>query len=110
MLFSQQNFPLILTSGKLGPSVLGFGVFLVIVSGIELPGRFWTWITIPGRLSYGIYLLHGVVLLFLWPLLLGIEPILGLGIFLAVTSIVSWLLEFFIERPCNQWLLRRFLT
>ena len=55
-----------------GPTFIGSGVFLFLLGGFHLDwfeSKFLAGFALPGRLSYGGYLLHPAVLFLLWPLL-----------------------------------------
>jgi peptidoglycan/LPS O-acetylase OafA/YrhL len=95
----------------LGPSFFNLGIFLLLLGGVHLKffeSPKWFLFGLPGQLSYGIYLLHIMVLFFLWPLLAGKNDFAGFAILFAAATLVGWLSYRYFERPMNskirEWL------
>ena len=53
-----------------GPTVLGLGVFFFLLGGLQIPcfQKLPLIATLPGELSYGMYLYHPLILYLLWPI------------------------------------------
>jgi len=88
----------------LGNTLIGGGTFLLLLGGFHL--RFFDsgWmapLTLPGRLSYGMYLLHSTVLFVLWPYFSGEYQFLSFGLFAAGTVLLSWVSHRYLEVPLN---------
>lgn len=90
----------------LAPTILALGAASIIV-GVQRPNTFASKLWLPlariGELSYGIYLLHPVVLFFAAPLLRGSDFIGGYLLFLLFTMALADLSYRYIERPANRW-------
>lgn len=94
------------------PTLLGVGVFLSLLGGLQIR-RFQSlpnWLTLPGELSYGMYLYHPMVLFLLWPFLLGKDSSIGFPIYVLCTVGLGWLSFHFFERPMNRLIRMRFIT
>ncbi len=90
---------------------IGLGTFLFLLGGLNLgffESKPWRLLGGPGRMSYGMYLLHPLVLFFLWPWLKGLNDFTAFAFFGAVTFGVARLSYRFFEFPINQWIRRRF--
>ena len=95
----------------LGPTLFDLGVFLLILGGIHLDvfeTKNWQPFSLPGQLSYGLYLLHIAVLFLLWPLLVGINDFVAFAFFSLATIGIGWLSYHFFERPMNTWIRKTF--
>jgi peptidoglycan/LPS O-acetylase OafA/YrhL len=94
-----------------GPSLLGIGVFLFLLGGLQinffqkLPGLF----TLPGQLSYGMYLYHPLVLYGLWTFFLGRSNVLAFFIYTASTVALAWCSFHYFEEPSNKLIRKRLL-
>lgn len=85
---------------------LSWGVFLIILGGLNLEvfnSKRLSFLAWPGILSYGGYLIHLMVLYFLWPFLTGKNEFLAFFIFSTVTFIIAGLSYHFFELPMNLW-------
>ena len=93
------------------PLLIAFGLFLLLLGGLNLPvfeSRFWTILAFPGKYSYGNYLFHISVLYFLNSFLAGLNVFTAFSLFVVVSTIVSAFSFHFFEVPANRWV-RRFL-
>jgi peptidoglycan/LPS O-acetylase OafA/YrhL len=89
------------------PTALSLGLSLFLMGGLGLPffqGRLVRALAAPGKLSYGIYLLHMVVLYVLSPWLKGMGFGLGLTLFLGAAVLVAWTSNHYFEKPLNLWI------
>jgi len=94
-----------------GPSVLGVGVFLCLLGGLQIK-EFESIpkpITMIGELSYGLYLYHPLVLFLLWPILLGKSALLGFFLFVTTSVFLGWASLRYFEHPVNRLIRKRFL-
>jgi peptidoglycan/LPS O-acetylase OafA/YrhL len=88
------------------PGVLAFGVAVSILGGLHLPlfdGAFVSALGLPGRLSYGMYLLQGLVLYALWDILQPLGALGGYAVYCAVTIAVGYGVFHAYEAPSNRW-------
>ncbi|HTC22677.1 MAG TPA: acyltransferase [bacterium] len=88
----------------LTPLLIGAGVFLFLLGGMNLDffeSKLLAPLCFPGKLSYGMYLLHVSVLFVLWPFLTGEGALVGLSVFVAATIGLSYLCYRFYEMPAN---------
>jgi peptidoglycan/LPS O-acetylase OafA/YrhL len=77
------------------------------LGGLALPffhSPFIRLLALPGKLSYGIYLLHMVVLYLLSPWLQGKGIASSLCLFLGFVILVAWLSNRYFEKPINLWI------
>ncbi|HVM33635.1 MAG TPA: acyltransferase [bacterium] len=92
------------------PTLLALGLGLFLWGAFSIPAfekRSFGILLLPGRWSYGIYLLHVVVLFVLWSWLKG-RPLWECGLLLGAALLaVAGLSNRFYEKPLNQWV-RRF--
>lgn len=89
------------------PTLLGLGVFLFLLGGLHLEfarSKWVEWLGFPGKLSYGMYLLHGATLYFIAPLLYNMTVVKAFLAFAAVVTGVCWLSYRFFEVPANRWI------
>jgi len=89
-----------------GNNFIGIAAFLFLLGGLHMEffeKKFWSFLTLPGRLSYGIYLFHSTVLFILWPYLGGLNQWVAFFFFSAATTAVAWLSFRFFEVPANLW-------
>lgn len=91
-------------SAILGRTQLGLGVFLLLIafSNFNPQNKFWALLTLPGKLSYGIYLLHGAILFVLWDTLKGMNPLIGCAIYWGVGTAIGWVSFTYFEEPLNK--------
>jgi peptidoglycan/LPS O-acetylase OafA/YrhL len=94
-----------------GPSAIGLSVFLCLLGGLHLKVfelnrlRF---LTLPGKLSYGIYLWHILVLYCLLTFLKKYNEWPDFLIFILLGTTVAWLSYRFFEQPANLWVRKTF--
>ncbi len=87
-----------------GFTCVGFGAFFFILGGIYLDffgSKGWKWLGFPGQLSYGGYLLHPLILFFLWPFLEGKNEYLAFLLFTGAVVAIAYLSYRFFEMPAN---------
>jgi|SRR5581483_2274501 len=89
-----------------GPSFIGIGAFLFLLGAIHLKGfesRFLAPFAIPGKLSYGGYLLHPIVLCLLWSFLKAQNESVSFCFFILAVTGIAWVSYRFYESPANLW-------
>ncbi len=89
-----------------GLTCMGFGAFFFMLGGIHLDffnSKGWGWVCFPGKLSYGGYLLHPLVLFFLWPVLEGTNECLAYLIFACAVTGLAYLSFRYFEMPANLY-------
>jgi peptidoglycan/LPS O-acetylase OafA/YrhL len=94
-----------------GPFVISLGAFFFLLGGLQLDffeSKAWGWLAFPGKLSYGCYLWHPLMLLFLAPWLLRMNFTEALLVFALTTTWVSSISYFFFEQPANRWVRKTF--
>jgi peptidoglycan/LPS O-acetylase OafA/YrhL len=94
------------------PTCLASALSIFLLGGLSLKFFQSGWVralALPGKLSYGIYLLHMIVFYALSPLLQGGGIAFDLILFLAVVALVAWVSNKFFEKPMNRWV-RQFET
>ena len=62
-----------------------------------------------GQLSFGLYLLHPLVLFLLAPLVAHVSPLIGFGMFIAACIVLAHISFFLFERPVERYLRKRML-
>jgi hypothetical protein len=82
-------------------------VALVIVAAVQPRGAASAWfgiglLTFAGRISYGLYLFHWPVMLWLTPDRIGVDPAVALVIQLALTTALALLSARFVELPVRR--------
>lgn len=90
-----------------GPSFMGLGVFIFLAGALNL--RFGqhpaiALLSLPGRLSYGLYLLHAIVLYFLWDILSGMSAWIAYPLFCGATTAIAYFSYHYFEEPINRWI------
>jgi peptidoglycan/LPS O-acetylase OafA/YrhL len=93
------------------PFAIGAGTFLLLLGGLHLKFFQSKWLApfaLPGKLSYGGYLLHASVLYFLWPLLTKTSEWEAFLLFFSVTVMVAWISYRFFEMPANLFIRKIF--
>lgn len=100
----------LLPVGILHPTVIALGMVPLLWAahcGAIFRGAPWVPLARIGELSYGMYLLHPVVLYALAPWLGGISYFLGYIVFIAATAAVAQASYALFERPANRWIRAR---
>ncbi len=95
----------------LQPTILNLALSLFLIGGLSLPSlesKVLAFLCLPGKLSYGMYLWHSLVLYFLVPFLLGLNTWIAFLIFVLATLFLAFLSYFFYEMPANFWIRKRF--
>ena len=89
------------------PTILAIGAGSIIF-GVQRPhafsAKFWLPFARIGELSYGIYLLHPLVLYVIAPLLRGSNFVGGYLLFVIATAALAELSYRYLERPANRWI------
>jgi len=94
-----------------GLTCFGLGVAVFLTGAMRwrwTESRWVRWSCLPGRLSYGMYLWHPMVMLALWPLSSRVGVLTGFALLVAGTLGVAVLSERTIEAPLNRAIRRRF--
>jgi peptidoglycan/LPS O-acetylase OafA/YrhL len=97
----------LLADRLLGEMLMAWGGFFFLLGGLHLNifnSKHWSIFTSIGRLSYGGYLYHAVVLYFLWPFLMGKNDFFDFFILSAATFFLAGLSFRFFEVPANLWI------
>jgi peptidoglycan/LPS O-acetylase OafA/YrhL len=88
------------------------GMLLFLWGGLSFEikhSAFWKIVCLPGELSYGIYLLHSMVLYLVWNYLNLTNPWASFCLYLAANTALAQLSGLFFERPANYWTRRQVL-
>jgi peptidoglycan/LPS O-acetylase OafA/YrhL len=88
-----------------GSTYVAVGLFLFLMGGLRLnlfKGRISAALCLPGRLSYGCYLLHPMVIFLSWPFLAGKTWPLSYGLFVGAVVAVAWISYKGFEVPMNR--------
>ncbi len=91
----------------LGGTLMAFGLFLFLLGAMHWKGweaTGWGFLGLPGKFSYGGYLLHSTVLFVLWPALVGLNGFAAFFIFAAATTLVSGFSFYQFEMPSNRFI------
>lgn len=93
----------------LGQSVLGLGAFMFLLGGLSMRvyKRIPALLLAPGFLSYGMYLYHALLLLFVVGMT-HTDRLSAYGQYVAATMGIAGLCYFLYERPFNKVIIRRF--
>jgi peptidoglycan/LPS O-acetylase OafA/YrhL len=84
-------------------SALGWSTAAFLLAAVELDWcKRLAWITYPGQLSYGGYLLHASVLWVAWPLVQTLPVAASFPLFAGATFLVAELSHRLIEAPLNR--------
>jgi peptidoglycan/LPS O-acetylase OafA/YrhL len=95
----------------LGGTLIASGLFLFLLGALHWNGwgaKGWIFLGLPGRFSYGGYLLHSVVLFALWPVLTGRNGFTAFFIFSIATTLVSGVSFYWFEMPANNFVRKLF--
>lgn len=93
-----------------GRFLLGWGWFIFLLGALSqnwFESKYLKPFALPGRLSYGIYLLHPIVLYFLWDILKAKNVWLSFTIFTLATTLLAYLSFRFFEMPANLWIRKK---
>ncbi len=99
------------TGRILGPSLIGIGVFFFLLGGMNIDlfkTRPFLWLGFPGKLSYGLYLLHVGIIYVLWPWLPHMDTLLAYLLLCSVSFLTAYLSYRFFEVPANRWVRQKF--
>lgn len=91
------------------PCLIAGGTFLFLLGGIHLPAlqsKAWKIFAMPGRYSYGNYLLHIMVLYLIHSFLWGLNILVAFLIFAASSTALAALSFRFFEAPTNHFVQR----
>jgi len=86
---------------------MSFGVFFFLLGGLHLDffnSKCWSVLSAIGKLSYGGYLYHPLILYWLWPFLMRKNDFFDLFILCLVTFILAELSYRFFELPSNLFI------
>lgn len=89
-----------------GRFLLGLGLFVFLLgamAGNWFKSSYLKVLALPGHLSYGMYLLHPLVLYFMWDLLKAQNVWIGFLIFTISTTLIAYVSFKFFEMPMNLW-------
>ncbi len=92
------------------PLIIAAGAALVMLccqNGEVFSGRIWTPFARIGRVSYGIYLFHLLVLYSMWPILHGMGFLPGLALFVAASTLAAEISFALVEQPASRWIRNR---
>ncbi len=92
------------------PTLLDLGLFLFLLGGIHLSffeSKLLTPLSLPGKVSYGMYLWHASVLSCLLPLMVHWDTWTAFLVFASATFAWAYLSYRFFEVPVNHWVRRR---
>ena len=89
-----------------GPFLFSVGIFLFLLGGLH--GGFfesggWRTLALPGKVSFGAYLIHPSVLYFLSPLFAGMEASAYFLAYILAVCGAAWVSYRFYETPMNRW-------
>jgi peptidoglycan/LPS O-acetylase OafA/YrhL len=94
-----------------GRFLLGLGVFMFLLGAFAHRGfesKYLNLSALPGRLSYGMYLLHPLVLYFMWGILKTQNVWVNFFSFTVITTLISYLSFRLFEMPMNFWIRKKF--
>jgi peptidoglycan/LPS O-acetylase OafA/YrhL len=83
------------------------GIFLMLLGCLHqnwFEGTLSHLLSLPGRMSYGIYMIHVLVLYLLWDLLRDQNFLWVLGVFTVITLSIAYVSYRFFEMPMNQFI------
>ncbi len=93
-----------------GRFLLGVGAFMFLLGAMSerwFETKYLKLLALPGRLSYGMYLLHPLVLYFAWNILRLQSVWVSFLIFVVVTTLVAYGSFKLFEMPMNFWIRKR---
>lgn len=98
------------TASPLGTAVGAVLVMLCCQNGEIFTHRIWAPFARVGRVSYGIYLFHPLVLYLLWPILHGMTLLPALALFLAASTLAAEISFALVEQPASRWIRGRWAS
>lgn len=90
-----------------GPFTFSVGLFFFLLGGLHLgffESKAWRILALPGKVSFGAYLIHPAVLYFLSPLLVGTDAGVHFLAYILAVCAVAWISFRFYEIPMNHWI------
>jgi peptidoglycan/LPS O-acetylase OafA/YrhL len=93
-----------------GPTLLSIGICLILVGAASVTIRETWWVkllSLPGQLSYGIYLLHPLILFAAHPLLMQKNPWVAYLVFISLNLVIGFIVFQAFEKPMNLQIRRR---
>lgn len=90
-----------------GNFLLGMGTFLFLLGALNTRfsnSKFLVPFSLPGKLSYGLYLLHSTVLLLLWRVFPVLNEFIGFFVFAGIATGIAYLSYRYFEVPSNIFL------
>lgn len=93
------------------PTFIALGSFFFLLGGLHLPfleSKYLTFLTWPGKYSYGNYLLHVLVYYYLFPFLVGKHIFIAFLIFVVISTTIAAISYQFFEVPANQFIRKIF--
>jgi peptidoglycan/LPS O-acetylase OafA/YrhL len=90
-----------------GPFAISVGVFVFLLGALHLKlfeSKKFRILSLPGKVSYGAYLLHPAVLFCMAPLLWGSGAGTYYSVFILGTFGAAWISYRYYERPMNRWI------
>ena len=93
-----------------GRFLLGFGLFMFLLgamAGNWFESKYLRVFALPGHLSYGMYLLHPLILYLMWDLLKAQNVWLSFIVFTISTTLIAYGSFRFFEMPMNLWVRKR---
>ena len=89
------------------PSLVALGLFLFLLGGLHLEffeSKYFKFFALPGKYSYGNYLLHITALYFLHSVLWDLNIVVAFLLYVGVTTLFSSLSFRFLEKPANRFI------
>lgn len=91
------------------PIIIGVGAAMIFLSaqgGLIFTSCFWLPLARVGRVSYGMYLFHPLVLYCLSPILYGMTFLPGLAVIVAGSIIIAEISFRLVEQPVGRWIVQ----
>jgi len=93
-----------------GRLLIGLGVFAFLLGAMSrnwFESKYLRVFALPGHLSYGMYLLHPLVLYFMWSFLKAQNIWVDFIVFSVITTLIAYGSFRFFEMPMNFWVRKR---